>query len=934
MLLTGREATAQQFVFRHYQQAEGLGNLAVACLLQDRDGFVWACTENGLYRYDGVSFERFGEKLGLDGTAVHIAAQDFAGRLWVGTSQDLYRSDGVNFEPIRPGGRHLRLAPGARIAARSDHVLVIDGDGLLELSAAADGRWQSRAFFPHSLLEAMPALAQLSSVYVDRQDRIWLGCGSAVCRVEQGAVRLFDAKAGVPEDTWRSWTLDRDGRLWARGQAHVVVLEAGASRLFEMRDPPHAQLRAEAVDVPLVQDPQGRILTSTDAGLARWQDGWQEYSGVNGIPTTGIAAILSSRDGQVWLGVPGRGIERWTGYGQFESWTRAQGLGANPVWSISPLSDGSVLLATRAGCSRLNPQASVAAPCPFADLPPGEIRVMAQARGELWVGMATGGLYRIVTGENRATWIADIPAMRKLYVDSTGQLWIGTTRGIAVVAPGSTQLESRSPPLPAREVTDITEDSHGALWFATQSGLLRWSAGRWTRLLVEGDQAAAGFTTVAAAGGDWLWAGATSHGMLHLHVGAERPDETHWITDLMLARAVIKFTCIDRRGWVWAGTDAGIVVFDGRLWRRFKTNDGLIWNDTMPNSFLAEADGSVWIGTSAGVTHLRSPEGLLQTQPIDLRITRVQLGGERLDAHSAAVPWESNLFLNVHMSQLNYGKGSQSTILHVRLRGQHDDWFEVPGHDVYLAPLAPGHYVFEAFAVDSDHQQVSARAQFSFEILPPWWRAFWFQLTLAIAGVVLLVLAAAWRVRLRRARGREEERQRQEHEELVEQATRDALTGLWNRSAILDILSREIQSSRERGTPLAVALIDIDHFKSINDTRGHLAGDEALRILGAQLKSRVRAADALGRYGGEEFLLVVPGAIRQRPFAPLERLQETIAEIPIAYGGSAIKVTASFGVAWLEGRTDTAERLLSRADVALYSAKQAGRNRLEYAATG
>jgi two-component system cell cycle response regulator len=80
--------------------------------------------------------------------------------------------------------------------------------------------------------------------------------------------------------------------------------------------------------------------------------------------------------------------------------------------------------------------------------------------------------------------------------------------------------------------------------------------------------------------------------------------------------------------------------------------------------------------------------------------------------------------------------------------------------------------------------------------------------------------------------------------------------------------------------------------------------------------------------------LVVPGATRQRPFVPLERLQRAIAEIPFTYAGSSIKVTASFGVAWLTSNSDTAERLLSRADEALYNAKQAGRNRVEYAATG
>jgi diguanylate cyclase (GGDEF)-like protein len=428
--------------------------------------------------------------------------------------------------------------------------------------------------------------------------------------------------------------------------------------------------------------------------------------------------------------------------------------------------------------------------------------------------------------------------------------------------------------------------------------------------------------------------GATSHGMLHLHVSGERVDEVHWVTDLMLARAVVNFTGIDRRGWVWTGTDAGIVVFDGQVWRRFKTNDGLIWNDTMPNGFLADADGSVWIGTTGGLTHIKGPEALRQTPPIDLRITRVSLGGNRLDAQSPPLPWGPNLFLNVHTAQLNYGKGSQSTTLHVRLRGLRDDWFELASHDVFLPALGPGHYTFEAVAIDADHRQVSPLAQFSFEILPPWWRAVWFQRAAAIASSFLIVLVAVWSVRKRRARRRERERQQIEHEALLVRATRDALTGLWNRPAILDILTREIQSCGEHGTSLAVAIIDIDHFKSINDSRGHLAGDEVLRTLGAKLQRRIRGDDALGRYGGEEFLLVMPGAASQRPFVPLECLKQSIAEIPFIYAGSSIRVTTSFGVVWMSGKADTAEMLLSRADAALYGAKQAGRNRVEYAATG
>ena len=182
---------------------------------------------------------------------------------------------------------------------------------------------------------------------------------------------------------------------------------------------------------------------------------------------------------------------------------------------------------------------------------------------------------------------------------------------------------------------------------------------------------------------------------------------------------------------------------------------------------------------------------------------------------------------------------------------------------------------------------------------------------------------------------RELERQLRERQVLLERATRDALTGLWNRTAILEILAREIDSARQFSTPLAIVLIDVDHFKRINDTYGHLCGDAVLRTLSTQVSARVRVTDSLGRFGGEEFLLVVvPGAPQQRPFLPLERLRRAISEIPFSYDDLTINVTASFGMAWLAHASDTAEKLLGRADTALYSAKYAGRNRIEYAEVG
>jgi len=167
---------------------------------------------------------------------------------------------------------------------------------------------------------------------------------------------------------------------------------------------------------------------------------------------------------------------------------------------------------------------------------------------------------------------------------------------------------------------------------------------------------------------------------------------------------------------------------------------------------------------------------------------------------------------------------------------------------------------------------------------------------------------------------------------LREQATHDALTGAWNRPAILEVVQRELARAQRENGSIGVAMVDLDHFKRVNDTRGHNAGDAVLRQVVGRMQQTMRPYDALGRYGGEEFLAVAVGCNVAAAAAVADRLRACIAGKPFDAEGAAVELTVSVGVA---SSTDwdgvAAADLVQAADQALYRAKNAGRNRIEVA---
>ena len=198
----------------------------------------------------------------------------------------------------------------------------------------------------------------------------------------------------------------------------------------------------------------------------------------------------------------------------------------------------------------------------------------------------------------------------------------------------------------------------------------------------------------------------------------------------------------------------------------------------------------------------------------------------------------------------------------------------------------------------------------------PAWLIHAFPLGFALAGLVLTVGLADRMQQLRRDR---------DHASRL--AAQDTLTGVLSRTAIIEQLQREVELAHAQGSPLSVVFFDIDHFKRINDEHGHPVGDQSLRLVATRTRGKLRKRDFLGRYGGDEMLVLLPDTTFDNALVVAEHLRAAVNNRPLTIDGRVIDTSLSLGVAQL-GDGESFERLLERVDVALYSSKSAGRDRV------
>ncbi len=953
----------RDYVVDRWTSRQGLPHNSIRDVAQTPDGYLWLATWEGLVRYDGLDFtvySRATSEPALPDNGVGALYVDPAGALWMSDSRG-------NLGRRTPDGQwRFWIGVDEGWPQALIHAMAMDADGRLWLLFEGHGlgRLDGDGDFEYvAPPDDVPLRASFSRMAVDDAGRIWIGgMDGLMVRDPSGSVRRAPASFGMGSGL--AWPYRApDGAIWLVAGDGVHRLDGDTPRQVH-------RVSGQGVLTSMLQDHHGDLwIGSESRGLLRLsRHGVEAPPSESTQPPGRIVALLEDAEGSLWVGANG-GLFRFRET-LFTRWTRRDGLSGDYVRAVLEDRDGALWIGGAGGLDRMARDGRIAPVALEDGVPPSVLSLALDDAGDLWVGTYGGRVYRlrgdrVVQRFEAADGLLPGHA-RALAVDGTGGVWAATQHGPVRIAEGRVS-RPRAEGMPSGLVTALAWID-GALWIGSVEGASVLRAGLVRRIALErlsGARSVFGFQSV---GGDvWI---STDRGLYRdrdgtlARVGLEQGLPVDTVFQLVP----------DRLGNGWITTNRGVLrarmddldaVADGRLERlpleRYDETDGMAnaqGNGSSGPSAILRADGSVWVTTAGGLSVVdpRRWQGFSERPSPRPAIESVRVDG--LDRHwhdGDRLPGGARISVSyVGLSFLIPERIRYRT----RLDGLDARWME---HDrqrrVEFVGLPPGDYTLRIAAAHPEGEWSADEASWQFSVAPLWWQRAEVR-TLAVVAL-LLTLFGLYRMKMRRYEAANARLVRlvddrtsalktqtdqllladSEKNELLQQlraqsdtferqAYEDALTALPNRRSFDEALQREFALARRRPQPLCVLVLDVDHFKSINDRHTHAGGDAVLREIGALLATTTRASDVAARVGGEEFGIVLVDATRDDAIALFDRLRERLAARADWGGVDGLQVTISAGTAVLEPDDTSPSPMLRRADEALYRAKRDGRDRI------
>ncbi len=944
---------------------DGLPHNTINSISQSADGYLWLATWEGAARFNGRDFEVFGrgEQTGLPDSGIRTLNKDRAGNLLLAGSRG-----GVSKRT--PVGWHSWPPFNVLLNAVTE-----DKQANLWLASEGQGLFSHRTDGSRLQLTTAQGLPSdvVHSLLSDSDGRLWVGSGRGLSWIDTNSaaaeIHNLDALPPVPVFVLKPY-----------GDSILIGTERGLFRYQQGKvELFSTALNNIPVSALLVQDQQIWIGT-TDRGLLRYSErGLERLSMSGGLPNNRILSLYLDREKSVWVGTNG-GLFRLRD-APFVTYTMEQGLAGNYVRAVLSHSDSSMWVGTSQGISRYAGGSFEKIDLSAVSAGQSVLSLTEADNGGVWIGTYTDGVLRYQDGNisrvyNRENGIL-ANEVRAIVQDSGGNLWVGSAQGLNYITTDGIARFGKAEGLPTLFVMALHLHKDGRLFIGTGGGVaIRQPDGTIAPLdLSAFDDAEYAFGFAADPVTDILWM-TTDRGLVAYNLTTGQVQ--------MLGRNVglpfdkVFQTVVDNEHNLWLSSNRGILRLDRQQidqvlagtraaldYELFGESDGMQSAQANGGSMQAAAmaaDGEVWFATSNGVSTVL-PTILKR---FAANIPPVVIEGLKVNGTAVTLQPQLQLQADTSRIELQYaGLGyimPQRIQYQTKLHGFDADWVARGNHSsAEYTNLPPGRYQFSVKAAYPQGGWSEQEAAFSFIITPYYWQRplFWF--SVAVLSLLLASLLLRWRLRILHQREQllrqqvaektVELQQQTDHLRAVDkdrttlleqikiqaqefelQARRDTLTGLANRRAFDEALARECARARRAQLPLCLVLLDIDHFKRVNDTYSHGVGDEVLKLVAAVICQHCRTDDTVARWGGEEFAILLPNTTEQHAAEICERIRMAVADIDCSLISPELHITASMGIAGYAGESQH-DKLLSRSDSALYEAKQSGRNRIQVALT-
>lgn len=933
-----------------WANSSGLPQATIDAIVQTSDGYLWIGTEEGLVRFDGMRFVVSDRQNapGLRSPFISSLYEAPDKTLWIGT----YGGGVARLRNGRIEAFHPELLGSDRIrtflTARDGAIFVATaGGGVLRFDGEKVTRFTTRNGLPSD---------RIWTIADDGEGGLWVATyGGGVVRWRDGrVVQRITTREGLPNDIARALLLDPDGTLWiGTDGGGLAAWRAGSIvRTVTLRDGlPNLFVRT------IERSRDGSLWIGTDSGLTRLRGSKAESMGVaEGLPSAAIRSMIEDREGSLWVGTAG-GLVRLTNT-RVLSFTRKEGLPVDTVRAIFEARNGGIWVGTEGGglCEVL--PGPVQCRTEADGLPHGTVYALIESRdGSFWVGTDGGGVARFRDGkfvETIDTRSAGLPSdrVRALVETAQGDLWVSMAAGLALVHNGRAtrikEFEDRQlrPLLPLPDGSLLVGTDGAGLWRVNGDGS-KVSVVASPGHGLESDRV---FSLTMDAEGRGVWIGTSGGGLARLDLASgsvrslTRRDGLHddVVFEVVDGGVGADLWLTSNRGVYQVNRDRVLAAMMGKKSDLTGTVYGMI--DGMPSAecngafpgAMRSRDGRIWIATSRGLAVIDPKANIRNEVPPPVRVEEAVIDGVRAAGDSLRVPPGAQR-LELRYTALSLRAPEQVTFRYM-LEGYDRGWVEAGTNRVATyTKLAPGGYTFRVLATNEDGVRSVSEARLAVTVEPQWFETWWARLL----GVALLAAALWGIVRLRvatlHARQAELEALVAErtsslavaNERLSGLSYLDGLTGVANRRRFDEALEEACASANERNEPLSLILLDLDHFKRLNDSQGHQEGDEALRSVAALLAAQTKSRGGLAaRFGGEEFAWLLPGVTLNEAKAEAETLRTKIRDAGIRHDAAEHGVvTASFGVS--AGARVSPPALVAAADAALYRAKSGGRDRVE-----